>query len=443
MLIQLSDHFTYQRLLRFTAPSVVMIIFISLYNVIDGLFVSNFVGSTALAAIGIVFPFSMILGAFGFMVGTGGSALVAKTLGEHKRVKANKIFSLIVYSTLMIGAVLGVAGTLLLKPLLAVLGTDTVLTQHCLTYGYIIIPAISFLMLQFLFQSFLITAERPKLGLFVIVTAGLIHIILDVIFVILWGKGLVGTAWATVISQAVGGLVPLIYFICPNKSPLHLGKTALYFRALLKTYTNGLSEFVSHISLSVVGTLYNYQLLRVMGEPGVAAYSIIGYVNFIFLAAFFGYNSGNSPIVSYHYGAKNYAELKNLFKKGLVITGCAGLILCLTAELAAPLLARIFVGYDQHLLSITVHGFRICALAFLLIGFNIYASAFFTALNNGIVSAAISVARIFICECSCVMILPIFFGVAGIWSSIVVAQVFGMIVSGYYLITRRKRYRYI
>ena len=442
MNIRLSDHFTYQKLLRFTAPSIIMIIFISIYHIVDGLFISNFVGSTAFAAIGIVFPFSMTLGAFGFMVGTGGSALVAKTLGEKDDIKANRIFSLIVYSTIVIGISLVSGGLLFLRPLLSLLHVEANLAQNCLVYGYITIPAISFVILQFLFRSFLITAARPKFGLFITTLAGLTNILLDILFIVIFHWGLAGAAWATAISQALGAFIPLMYFILPNKSSLHLGKTTFDISALAKTYTNGVSEFISHISTSVVGTLYNYQLLKTMGENGVVAYSIIGHIHFIFLAIFLGYNSGSSPIISYHFGAKNYNELKNLFKKSLRILAVTSLILFLSAEILAPALAAIFVSYDQNLLNITTYGLRIYAISFLLVGFNIFASAFFTALNNGIVSAIISTMRIFVFESLCVIALPTFFGINGIWGSIIVAQILALMVSSYYLTTLRCRYKY-
>ena len=442
MKIQLSDHFTYHKLLRFTAPSIIMTIFTSIYCIVDGLVVSNFVGSTAFAAIGVIAPFSMILGAFGFMVGTGGSALVAKTLGEQNKAKANAIFSLIIYSTIIIGVFLGVCGAFLLRPLLVFLGTETNLTQNCLTYGYIIIPAIFFLILQVLSQSFLITAERPKLGLFITIFSGVINALLDIVFIVIFHWGLVGAAWATVISQAVGDIIPLIYFALPNKSPLRLGKTMLNLKVLMKTYTNGLSEFLSNISGAIVGTLYNYQLLRIMGEGGVVALGIIGYVNFVFLAAFLGYNQGCAPIISYHFGAKNHTELQNLLKKSLKLIAVAGVLLFLFAEIYARSLANIFVSYDQNLLNIATHGLRIYSISFLLVGFNLYASAFFTALNNGIVSAIISTLRTFIFEGSCIMILPIFFGINGIWSAIIAVEILTLFVACYYLIALRKRYNY-
>ena len=349
MNIRLSDHFTYQKLLQFTAPSIAMIIFISIYSTVDSLFVSNFVGPTAFAAIGVIFPFLMILGAFGFMVGAGGNALVAKTLGEKKKREANEIFSLIVYSTFVIGSLFALAGLVLLKPIISFLGVEgSTLTQNCLTYAYILIPGTPIVMFQFLFHSLFVTAERPKLGLLFAVLAGATNICLDFLFILGFQWGIAGAAWATLISQAVGGLGPVLYFVFPNKSPLRLGKTKLYLRALVKAYTNGMSEFFSHISASFIATLYNYQLLKLMGESGVVAFGVISHVNFIFLAIFLGYSSGSAPIVSYHYGARNHTELKNLFAKSMKMIACAGLCLFLAAESSARLLADVFVSYDPQ-----------------------------------------------------------------------------------------------
>ncbi|MBP5698272.1 MAG: polysaccharide biosynthesis C-terminal domain-containing protein [Alphaproteobacteria bacterium] len=442
MNIQLAEHFTYQKLLRFTAPSILMIIFTSVYCIVDGWVVSNFIGATAFAAISIIAPFSMILGTFGFMISSGGCALVAKTLGEQSKRKANVIFSLIIYSTIIIGIFIGLCGVLLLKPLLVFLGTDNNLTQNCLTYGYIIIPAIPFFILQVLFPGFLITAERPKLGLFITVSAGITNAVLDVIFIIFLHKGLAGAAWATTIGQAIGGLVPLIYFIFPNKTSLRLGKTKFNIKVLIKTYTNGLSEFLGGISGSIVGTLYNYQLIKIMGESGVVALGIIGYVNFIFLAIFLGYNQGSAPIISYHFGAKNYKELQNLFKKSLFLIAMTGCLLFMFAELHAKSLANMFVSYDSNLLDVSTHGLRVYSISFLLVGINLYASSFFTALNNGVVSAIISTLRTFVFEGLCIMVLPIYFGINGVWSAIIVVEVLSLLVSCFYFITLRKKYKY-
>lgn len=442
MQIQLSDHFTYGKLLRFTVPSIVMVIFTSIYSVVDGLFVAHFVGPTPFAAVNIVWPFIMILGAIGFMLGSGGSALVGKTLGEGRLFKAQRIFSLLIYTTLIFGTVLAALGLLGIQKILLNFGIEGRLLTECLDYAYILFPAIPALMLQVIFQSFMVTAERPKLGLSVTIVSGVTNFVLDILFIVVWQWGLKGAAWATAISQYIGAFAPLIYFAVPNKSLLHLGRTRFYPSALLKAGSNGISEFLSNISMSVVGMLYNYQMLRLIGESGVVAYGIISYVNFIFLAAFLGYSVGSNPIVSYHYGAQNQPELHNLFHKSLRLVAVAATMLTLTAEAASTWIAGIFVGYDAMLTEMTAYGFRIYALSFLFAGFNIYASAFFTALNNGLVSAVISFGRTMIFECLCVLVLPIFFGLNGIWAAIIVAEILALVVSSAFLIKLRPKYGY-
>lgn len=443
MEIKLSEHFTFAKLLRFTAPSILMMIFTSIYSIVDGLFVSNYVGATPFAAVNIVFPFLMILAAIGFMFSTGGSALIAKTLGEKNRFMANQIFSMLVYASIIFGAVVSVIALLVLEPVLAVFGVEGELMVQSLLYGRILLPFIPVFMLQFMFQSFMITAERPKLGMFITVSAGLANMALDALFIVYFEWGIAGAAWATVVGEIIGGGIPLLYFACPNTSPLRLVRTKFYGKALFKSCTNGLSEFLGQISVSIVNILYNYQLLRINGENGVVAFGVISYVNFIFLSVFIGYSIGSNPIVSYHYGADDRKELKSLFKKNVIFIGVSAVVLTLIAELSARLLARIFVGFDETLLNMTTYGFRIYALSFLLAGFNIYASAFFTALNNGIISAIISVVRTLVCECGCVMILPIFFGLNGIWSSIIVAEVIALSVSITLILKFRSRYGYL
>lgn len=443
MEIRLSEHFTFAKLLRFTAPSILMMIFTSIYSIVDGLFVSNYVGATPFAAVNIVFPFLMILAAIGFMFSTGGSALIAKTLGEKNRFMANQIFSMLVYASIIFGAVVSVIALLVLEPVLAVFGVEGELMVQSLLYGRILLPFIPVFMLQFMFQSFMITAERPKLGMFITVSAGLANMALDALFIVYFEWGIAGAAWATVVGEIIGGGIPLLYFACPNNSPLRLVKTKFYGKSLFKSCTNGLSEFLGQISVSIVNILYNYQLLRINGENGVVAFGVISYVNFIFLSVFIGYSIGSNPIVSYHYGADDRKELKSLFKKNVIFIGVSAVVLTLIAELSARLLARIFVGFDETLLNMTTYGFRIYALSFLLAGFNIYASAFFTALNNGIISAIISVVRTLVCECGCVMILPIFFGLNGIWSSIIVAEVIALSVSITLILKFRSRYGYL
>ena len=442
MAIQLSDHFTYGKLLRFTIPSVIMVIFTSIYSVIDGLFVANFAGATPFAAVNIVWPFIMIISAVGFMLGSGGSALVAKTLGESHSFKANRIFSMLIYITIAAGVVFAALGLLFIEPVLKKFGVDGNLLADSILYARILFPAVPALMLQVIFQSFTVTAERPKFGLYVTVAAGVINFMLDILFIAVWQWGLAGAAWATAVSQVIGAAVPLLYFALPNKSLLHLGRSRLYGKALLKSCTNGASEFMSNISLSLVGMLYNYQMLRLIGQDGVIAYGIISYVNFIFLAAFLGYTVGCNPIVGFHYGAGNKDELKSLLKKSLTLISFAAVILTLIAELSAPLIARVFVSDDSHLMQMTTYAFRIYAVSFLLSGFNIYASGFFTALNNGLISVIISFSRTMVFECLCVLILPILFGLNGIWLAITVAEALALCISTVFIKKMRPRYGY-
>ncbi|MCM1322610.1 MAG: MATE family efflux transporter [Acetobacter sp.] len=443
MEIKLSEHFTFAKLLRFTLPSILMMIFTSLYTIVDGLFVSNYVGATPFAAVNIVFPFLMILGAVGFMFSTGGSALIAKLLGEKNSFMANQVFSMLVYVGIALGAVVSVIAWVTIEPVLKIFDVEGELLEHSMLYARILLPALPLFMLQFMFQNFMITAERPQLGMIITVSAGLANAVLDYLLIVVFDFGLKGAAWATVLGEIVGGVIPLIYFSLPNQTPLKLVKTRFYGGALFKSCTNGISEFLGQISMSVVNILYNYQLLRIAGESGVVAFGVISYVNFIFLSVFIGYSIGSNPIVSYHYGANDREELKNLFKKNFLFIGGAAIILTGLAEISARVLASIFVGYDEYLLNLTTYGFRIYAISFLLAGFNIYASAFFTALNNGLVSAVIAVSRTLVCECCCVMILPIFLGLNGIWGAIIVAEILALIVSIFLILRFRKRYGYL
>lgn len=442
MQIKLSDHFTYKKLIRFTFPSVVMMIFTSIYGVVDGFFVSNFVGKTPFAALNLIMPFLMIFSALGFMIGTGGSALVAKYLGEVKADKANRLFSLLIYVSIGFGVLFTVLGLLLLRPVAISFGAEGEMLEYSVKYGAIILPALTFFILQNVFQSFFVTAEKPKLGLLVTVAAGVTNIVLDALFVACFHWGLVGAALATALSQFVGGVVPLFYFSFKNNSLLRLGRADFMGKDLLKVCTNGSSELLTNLSLSVVNMLYNAKLMQYAGENGVAAYGVIMYVNFIFISAFIGYSIGSAPVVSFHYGAGNKGELKSLLKKSLVIICSAGILLIFAAELLAPLLSKIFVGYDAELYEMTRVAFMIYSTSFLIIGINIFASAFFTALNNGPVSAVISFLRTLLFQVIAVILLPIFFGINGIWVSITVAELMALVVSVICFASNRKRYGY-
>ena len=442
MKIQLSDHFTTGRLLRFALPSIVMMIFTSFYGVVDGIFVSNFTGSTAFAALNLVWPYIMILGGVGFILGVGGTALVSYQMGTGDRKLANRTFSLIVYTAIAVGLLLTLVGELTLAPVCRLMGASEAMLPHCLTYGRVMLIGIIPFTLQNMFQTFLVAAEKPRLGLWVTVAAGITNMVLDYLFMGPFHWGVVGAAWATTLSECVGGLIPLLYFCFPNSSLYRLGKTRWDGAALRQTCWNGLSEFVTNISMSLVNMLYNLQLMKYIGEDGVAAYGVIQYVAFFFVAIYIGYSMGTAPIVSFHYGAENYDELKNLFRKGLGFIAVAALSMITLSQTLANVVAGIFVGYDAELTALTAHAFRIYSLAFLMSGFNIYGSDFFTALNNGKISAAISFIRTILLEMSAVMLLPLAFGVDGIWIALPIAEALALIVTVQFLIRKRHMYHY-
>lgn len=443
MRIQLSDHFTYGRLLRFTLPSMIMMVFTSIYGMVDGFFISNFVGRTPFAAINLIYPMFMIIGSVGMMLGAGGTAVIGKTLGEGKRELANKYFSMVVYVVLAFGVFSAIIALFLLRTVTQALGAEGEMLENCVKYGRILCPALPFLMIQFSTQSFFVVAEKPKLGLVATLLGGGTNMVLDALFVAVFKWGLQGAAAATAISQLVTAGFALIYFSRKNTSLLKLTlKTKIYGKTLLNVCTNGSSEMVTNIAASIVTIVYNTQLMKYFGENGVAAYGVVMYVNFIFAAIYFGYAMGCSPVLSYHYGANNTDELKNLLKKSLTMIGIAGVLMLIISRIASPMLVKIFVGYDAELYNLTCHAFKIYSFAFLIMGYSVFGSSFFTALNNGGVSAAISFIRTFIFETGSVLLLPIIFGSDGIWGAVVAAEIAAAIVTTAFLAANRKKYNY-
>ena len=440
--IQLSDHFTYGRLLRFVLPSIVMMVFTSIYGVVDGFFVSNFAGKTAFASINLIMPFIMVLGGMGFMIGTGGTALVSKVFGEGDAERANRYFSMMIIFTLGLGVILSALGVALMPQVARLLGATDEMLADCVLYGRIVTGFTVAFMLQNVFQSFLIAAEKPKLGLVVTVAAGVTNMVLDAVFVGVLHWGVAGAAIATGLSQSVGGILPLIFFLRPNKSPLHLRATKLESRAILQACGNGSSELMSNISSSLVSVLYNFQLLRYLGEDGVSAYGVLMYVQFVFVAIDIGYAIGSAPIISFHYGAGNHAELKNMLRKSTILMALSGVVLSVLSYLGAVPFSKIFVGYDEGLMALTVHAFRLLSPSFLLAGFCIFISSFFTALNNGLISAIVSFLRTLVFRTGCVIVMPMLWDVDGIWWSMLVADALAFIVSVAFVIAKRKKYHY-
>ena len=443
MKIQLSDHFTYGRLLRFTLPSIAMMIFTSIYGVVDGIFVSNYAGKIPFAAVNLIMPYLMVFGTLGFMVGTGGTALISMTLGMGDKKKANELFSMLTYVCIAGGVILTVISIAFMRPAAKLLGATGEMLENCVTYGTIVQIALTAYILQYAFQSFCITAEKPNLSLGMMVLAGVCNIVLDALFVAVFRWGLVGAAVATAISQILGALVPLVYFVRPNDSLLRLGKCRVDWNALLRTAANGSSELMSNLSMSLVGMLYNIQLLSYAGEDGIAAYGVIMYVNFIFIAVFIGFAIGTAPIIGFNHGADNRPELQGVLKRSLVILAAFSLLMTLTGIGLARPLSSVFVGYDPALLEMTARGFTIYTLSFLLCGVNIFGSSLFTALNNGLISAVISFVRTLVCQIAAVLILPLVFGLDGIWFATVAAELVALLLTGFFTLKYRKRYQYL
>ena len=443
MRIRLSDHFNYSKLLRFVLPSIVMMVFTSIYSVVDGFFVSNFAGKTSFAAINLIMPVLMGLSTLGFLIGTGGSAVVSIALGEGKRDVANRYFSMLIYVLIIVGIILTAVGIILIGPVAYALGARDLMLDDCIIYGRILLSFQTAFMLQCAFQSFMVTAEKPKLGLYLTIAAGMTNIVLDALFVGVFKWGLVGAAVATVISQTVGGISPLIYFAKKNDSLLRLTKASIEWRVLGKVCVNGSSELMTNLSATIVNIMYNFQLMNLVGENGIAAYGAIMYIFFIFTAVYFGYSIGSAPIFGYNYGAERFDELKNIYRKSLTIISVFGILMLTASELLASPLCEIFVGYDRELFDLTSHGFRIYALSFLICGFNVFASAFFTALGDGIVSAVISFMRTLVFQMLSILLLPMIFDIDGVWSAIVMAELLSLVVSTTFIVTKRKKYRYM
>ena len=440
--IQLSDHFTRKRLLRFSLPSIVMMVFTSIYGVVDGYFVSNYTGKTPFAAVNLIMPFLMILGGVGFMFGTGGGALIAKTMGEGKAEKADKLFSMTVFASILCGLVLTAVGLLFLRPFARLMGAEGELLENSLLYGTINLIALPFYILQYEFQCLFATAEKPKLGLYVTVASGVANMVLDWLLVAVLPFGLAGAAAATAASQFIGGVFPLIYFARKNSSRLYLTRCRLELRPLGRICANGSSELMSNISMSLVSMLYNVQLMQYAGEDGIAAYGVLMYVSMIFQAIFIGYSVGTAPIVSYHYGAQNREELKSLLRKAIFIVAIAALCMFAAGELLAAPLSRLFVAYDEELLQMTTHAFAIFSFSFLFSGFAINGSSFFTALNDGLTSALISFLRTLVFQVAAVLLFPLLWGLDGIWFSIVAAEIMAVLATIFFLLKKQKKYGY-
>ena len=443
MNIQLSEHFTYRKLIKFTVPTIIMMIFTSIYGVVDGIFVSNCVGPNAFAAVNLIIPALMILGTIGFMIGTGGSALVSKTIGEGNKEKANRYFSMLIYLLVIIGILLTILGIALIEPMTRLLGADESIFSECITYGRTLLLFLVPFVLQNAFQSFLIVAEKPTFGLIISIVAGITNMILDFLLMKVFNIGVLGAALATGISQLVAVIIPIIYFFSKKNSILVLTKTKFEIKPILQTCSNGLSEMLTNLSMSLVNMLFNMQLMKYAGSDGVVAFGIIMYVSFIFSGTYLGYSIGTAPIIGYHYGAGNADELKSLLNKSIKLILITSVIMTGIAEILSKLLASIFVSYDIELLEITTNAIRIFATSYLISGFNIFSSSFFTALNNGVVSAIISFLRTLVLQVIMIFLLPLIWGINGIWMAVTISEILALFISITFLVINKRKYNYI
>lgn len=443
MSIQIFEHLSYRKIIRFTSPTITMLVLSSIYGVVDGFFVSNFVGKTSFAAVNFIIPFLMILSSMGFMFGTGGGALISKTFGEGDLEKAKQLFSSIVYITIVAGIVFCGLGLICIRPFALKFGAEGQLLEDCVSYGSIVLLALPLQLLQYEFQCLASTSGKPVLGLCTTFVSGGTNIFLDGVFLIALGWGIKGVAAATVVSHVLGGMIPLIYFTFPNKSLLQLGKAKMDGKAFAKICYNGASELVNNISMSVVSMLYNIQLLRYASEDGIAIYGVLMYISIIFDNIYMGYSVGIAPIIGYHYGAQNHKALKELLKKSVVIISSSAVLMYIVSlKMAGPLCA-VFLGYDKILLNITIHAFSIFRFAFLFSGYPIFGSAFFTALNNGVISMVISGMRTFLFQSASVILFPLIWGVDGIWLSLIIAEAMSAMLTFLLLVLNRKKYHYV
>lgn len=442
MAVRLSDHFTYKKLFKAVISPILMMVFTSIYGIVDGFFISRVEGDTAFSAVNIIMPVTMALGAIGFMFGAGGSAIVSKTLGEGNKEKARQIFTAIVIANAIAAIAISAIVLVFVEPIAELLGADESMIDYAVKYGRILLIGEIFFMTQNLFQNFFIVAERSQLGFIVTVCAGVTNMILDALFIAVFRWGVEGAAIATVISQVVGSVIPIIYFSTKNRSLLRFVKPDFNPYYLIQTVTNGSSEFLSNVSASLVSMVYNSQLMKYKGQDGVTAYGIIMYASFIFAAVYIGYAIGTAPIVGYNYGAKNHDELKNIFGKSIKLNVAAGIVMTGLSIVLSKVLCSIFVGYNAELTEFSAHAMRIYSISFIVMGLNIYTSSFFTALGNGLISAIVSAFRTLVCQMVTVFVLPLFMGVDGIWLSILLAELLALALCVFFLIKNKEKYQY-
>lgn len=438
----ISKEFTLPSLIKFTLPTIVMLVFVASYTIVDGIFVSRFVGTTALSAMNIVFPLINILIGLGIMMGTGGSAIIGRKLGEGKEEEARSAFTLVTVFSIIVGLVISALCFLFIQPLSILLGADENLLPYCIAYGRIMMAFYTVSVVQTLFQTLFITAGKPQLGLWLNVAAGLANILFDYVFIVLLDMGIAGAAWGTVSGFLIGGIPALVYFAKP-RTVLYFVKPRWNGRIILQTMTNGSSEMVTNAAMAITTLLFNLAMMELLGEDGVAAITIVLYAQFLFSSAYLGFASGAAPVFSYNYGNRNIPQLKWLFKTCLCIILISSVVCFAFSYLMAVPTIAIFTPKESNTYAITLYGYKIFVWNFLFAGINIFASSFFTALSNGKVSAMISFLRTFVFVAGSILLLPKFLGIDGIWLAVPVAEAVTVLVALFLLAINRKHYHYL
>ena len=446
--IHLSDHFTYKKILRFTIYPILMMLITSIYWIVDGFFISNYVGPSAFAGVNLIFPVVMIVACIGFMFGSGGAALVSKKLGEGDSDGANKTFSLITYVTLGTGLILSLIFFFLVRPIamgfasINQVEASEAMIDSAEVYGRIMVGGVFLYIMQGYFHSFFSVNEKSSLGFLFTLISGLTNMLLDYLLIGVFRAGVVGAACASLSGMFISAVGPFLYFRFGKNNLIKLGKPRWNLNEITQSIANGSSEFVSNVSGSIVTIVFNVQLLKYIGEVGVSAYGIIGYVCFVFFAIFIGYSIGIAPVIGYNYGAKNPVELTNVLRKSFVIISVSGVAMTLLSAGLADPITRIFSAGVGELHTLGVRAMRIFSICYLMAGFSMFGSSFFTALNNGLISALISFCRTLVFQLGSVFVLPLIVGVDGIWFSIIVAEFLSMVMTIIFISARRRKYGY-
>lgn len=419
--------FGFFSLLKFALPSVIMMMVMGLYSMVDSMFVSRFVSTNALSAINVVYPVINLLIGLGVMLASGGSAVIAAKMGAGKTDEARRDFSMIVTIGLASSIVIAVAGLIFIRPIVTFLGASELLVDYAVTYLAIILMFAPANMLQMLFQMFFVTAGRPGLGLTFIIGAGLVNAVLDYVFIVPLGMGIAGAALATGIGYLIPAAAGLIFFF-GKKKELYFTKPKFSAAVLGSSCSNGSSEMVSNLSMAVVTLVFNRIMMNLAGEDGVAAVTIVMYAQFLLSSIFMGFSLGVQPVISFHHGAGNRRNLKGIYRHCIVFIAIAAVSVFAVAMTLGPTLTTIFTPKDTNVWTLAVRGFMILPFCFLLEGFSIYASAAFTALGDGKTSALISFLRTFLFILTGLLTLPLAFGIDGVWLAVPVAELCSVLV---------------